>query len=120
MGIGVMAYSPLAGGLLSGRALNPEQGSRGAQERGAAELYRVKLEAFGVLCRELGESEANVALAWTLAHPAVNCVVIGPRKVEQVTNALRAVEIALDDGTMARLNELFPGPGGEAPEAYAW
>ncbi len=120
LGIGVMVYSALSGGLLSGRVFEPEKGSRSAQMRDAAELYRRQLESFAGLCAELGEREADVATAWVLAHPAVNCVVIGPRKTEQLTAALRAVELTLDDGTMARLNEIFHGPPCQAPEAYAW
>jgi len=40
--------------------------------------------------------------------------------VEQLDGAIRAVEITLDDKVLARLDEIFPGPGGPAPEAYAW
>jgi len=121
LGIGVIPWSPLDGGMLSGHALNPPAGSRAAkQSREKVERLRPKLEAFSALCRELGESEANVALAWTLAHPAVTAPIIGPRTLEQFQDTLRVLEIKLDESTLARLNEIFPGPGGAAPEAYAW
>jgi len=121
LGIGVIPWSPLDGGMLSGHALNPPAGSRAAkQSKEKVERLRPKLEAFSALCRELGESEANVALAWTLAHPAVTAPIIGPRTLEQFQDTLRVLEIKLDEPTMARLNEIFPGPGGAAPEAYAW
>ena len=72
------------------------------------------------LCEELGEKEANVALAWVLANPALTAPIIGPRNVEQLRNAIRAVEISLDEGILSELSDIFPGHGGEAPEVYAW
>ncbi len=120
LGIGVIPWSPLAGGLLGGNALNPEAGSRSAQQTAAAEKHRAQLEQFSALCRELGESEANVALAWLLSNPAVTAPIIGPRTVKQFEESLRAVEIVLDNDVLNRLHEIFPGPGKPAPEAYAW
>ncbi|TBL80368.1 aldo/keto reductase [Paenibacillus thalictri] len=119
-GIGVIAWSPLDGGLLGGNALNPAQGSRSARNQGRVEKHRSQLESFSKLCKELGESEANVALAWTLVHPAMTAPIIGPRTLEQFQNTLRVVDIKLDESTLARLDEIFPGPGGDAPKAYAW
>ena len=46
--------------------------------------------------------------------------IIGPRTAEQLDGTTRALEIKLDDKALARLDEIFPGPGGTAPEAYAW
>jgi aryl-alcohol dehydrogenase-like predicted oxidoreductase len=50
----------------------------------------------------------------------VTAPIIGPRRADQLDGALRALEITLDDAALARLDEIFPGPGGAAPEAYAW
>ncbi|MGZ4386990.1 MAG: aldo/keto reductase, partial [Gaiellaceae bacterium] len=50
----------------------------------------------------------------------VTAPIIGPRTVAQLDGALRATEIRLDEQTLARLDEIYPGPGGAAPEAYAW
>jgi aryl-alcohol dehydrogenase-like predicted oxidoreductase len=61
-----------------------------------------------------------VALAWLLHNPVVTAPIIGPRNLEQLDGSLRALEIKLDAGSMKRLDEIFPGPGGAAPEAYAW
>jgi aryl-alcohol dehydrogenase-like predicted oxidoreductase len=61
-----------------------------------------------------------VALAWLLPNPVVSAPIIGPRTVEQLTGSLRAVEIPLSDETLKRLDAIWPGPGGEAPNAYAW
>jgi NDP-hexose 2,3-enoyl reductase len=66
------------------------------------------------------QQPADVALAWLLHQPAVTAPIIGPRTLEQLQGALRALDIELDDAALARLDEIFPGPGGPAPEAYAW
>lgn len=119
-GVGVIAWSPLEGGLLGG-VLDAREGRRArprVQERIAA--LRPQLEAWEALCRELGEEPANVALAWVLANPDVTGPIIGPRTMDQLTGALRALEITLDDATRKRLDTIWPGPGGEAPMAYAW
>lgn len=119
-GVGVIAWSPLEGGLLGG-VLDAREGRRArprVQERIAA--LRPQLEAWESLCRELGEEPANVALAWVLANPDVTGPIIGPRTMDQLTGALRALEITLDDATRKRLDAIWPGPGGEAPMAYAW
>jgi aryl-alcohol dehydrogenase-like predicted oxidoreductase len=119
-GIGVIAWSPLAGGLLGGNALNADANSRTGKQSKAIEKHRPQLEQFSALCKELGESEANVALAWVLSHPAMTAPIIGPRTLKQFEDTLRAVEIKLDADTLAKLSEIFPGPGKPAPEAYAW
>jgi aryl-alcohol dehydrogenase-like predicted oxidoreductase len=120
-GLGLIPWSPLGGGLLGG-ALEKASTGRRANERlqQSVEKHRPQLEAYEGLCRDLGESPADVALAWLLRQPAVTAPIIGPRTIEQLTGSLRALEIALDDETLARLDQIWPGPGGAAPEAYAW
>ena len=120
LGIGVIAWSPLDGGILGGSALTANRGTRTSKQLERIERLRPTLEAFSALCRELGESEANVALAWTLTRPAMAAPIIGPRTLEQLEQALRVTEITLDESVLQRLDELFPGPGGAAPRAYAW
>ena len=61
-----------------------------------------------------------MALAWLLANPAMTAPVIGPRTLEQFEDSLKAIDVVLDAGVMKKLDEIFPGPGGTAPEAYAW
>ena len=119
-GIGVIAWSPLAGGLLGGNALKPQMDSRSSHLSEAVAKHRSQLERYAALCTELGESESNVALAWILANPAMTAPIIGPRNLEQFESALRAVEIELSTETLTQLDEIFPGPGKPAPEAYAW
>lgn len=120
LGLGVVAWSPLAGGLLGGRALKKHAGTRTSQRADLIEKHRTQLDRFSALCKELGEKEANVALAWVLTNPALTAPIIGPRTVEQLRDAIRAVEISLEEDVLSELNDIFPGPGGETPEVYAW
>ena len=153
-GIGVIPWSPLHGGLLSGvlRRQAAAQGGQGAGGQGAGgpgaggegaggpgaggpgaggrssggraaeaiQEVRPQLEAYEAFCTELGEEPAVVALAWLLHQPAVTAPIVGPRTLGQLTGALRALEVTLDEKALGRLDEIFPGPGGAAPEAYAW
>ena len=84
------------------------------------EKRRPQLEAYEAFCRQLGEQPADVALAWLLHNPAVTAPIIGPRTLEQLTTSLRALEIKLNAEALAKLDHIWPGPGGPAPEAYAW
>jgi aryl-alcohol dehydrogenase-like predicted oxidoreductase len=120
-GLGLIPWSPLGGGLLGG-VLEKEAKGRRASERiqQSIEKQRDQLEAYEGLCQDLGEPPAGVALAWLLKNPAVTAPIIGPRTMEQLDSSLNALEIQLSEDTLARLDEIFPGPGGEAPEAYAW
>ena len=120
-GVGVLPWSPLAGGLLAGVLDGASQGRRAKEAlRKRLEKERPRIQAWEGLCRELGERPADVALAWLLANDAVTAPILGPRTLEQLDGALRALELRLDAATLARLDEIFPGPGGPAPEAYAW
>ena len=121
-GMGVIPWSPLAGGLLAGVLQKIEKGTRRAGEdtRKEIEEKHDRLEAWEHLCAGMGEEPAHVALAWLLANPAVTAPIVGPRTLEQLDGSLRALEVALDAETMGKLDEIFPGPGGPAPEAYAW
>jgi len=120
-GVGIIPWSPLAGGLLGGILAKAREGRRASEdiEKRANEL-RPQLEAYENLCKEMGEKPADVALAWLLKNPAVTAPIIGPRTLEQLNGSLRALEIKLDGEVMKKLDQLFPGPGGEAPWAYAW
>jgi aryl-alcohol dehydrogenase-like predicted oxidoreductase len=120
-GLGVIPWSPLDGGLLGG-VLKKTDGGRRASEgmQMRIQTIRPQLEKWEGLCDELGEKPADVALAWTLNHPAVTAPIIGPRTMDQLTGSLRALDLKLDEATLKRLDEIWPGPGKEAPEAYAW
>ncbi len=120
-GIGIIPWSPLGGGLLGGAFESSTAGRRTSEgQRKEIEKHRAKLEQYEGLCREMGESPANVALAWLLHQPAVTAPIIGPRTIEQLEGATRSLEIHLGEDPCKRLDEIWPGPGGEAPECYAW
>jgi len=120
-GMGLIPWSPLGGGLLGGALTKFKAGRRKNAdfEKKVAE-NRDKLEKYESLCKDLGHPPAEVALAWLLHNPVVTAPIIGPRTIEQLESAVRSTEIQLDEATLARLDEIFPGPGGEAPMAYAW
>ena len=120
-GVGLIPWSPLGGGLLGG-VLGKIEGGRRMNENMMKEVEakREKLERYEALCRELGEEPATVALAWLLHNPVVSAPIIGPRTLEQLESAVRATEVTLDEATLQKLDEIFPGPGGAAPNAYAW
>ncbi|GIP43123.1 putative oxidoreductase YrpG [Paenibacillus sp. J45TS6] len=120
LGLGIIPWSPLDGGLLGRNALKKLEGTRTGNNAAYIDQHKEQLEQFAALCRELGEPQDNVALAWLLANPAVTAPIIGPRTMEQFESTLGALEVSLDESTMKRLDEIFPGPGGHAPNAYAW
>jgi len=120
-GLGFIPWSPLGGGLLGGALEKYETGRRKGEEfeRDLAK-NRGRLQQYEALCREIGHPPGEVALAWLFHNPVVTAPIIGPRTLEQLESALRATEISLDEAILQRLDEIFPGPGGEAPMAYAW
>jgi len=120
-GLGVIPWSPLAGGLLGGVLQKIKEGRRADEDvQKDVKKYRTQLEGWEKFCKQMGEKPADVALAWLLANPVVTAPIIGPRTVEQLTGSLRALKIKLNKEAMKKLDETWPGPGGEAPEAYAW
>ncbi len=120
-GVGLIPYAPLASGLLGGALRKTNEGRRSSGHLSRQiEQRRPQLEAYESLCQELGEAPSDVALAWLLHNPAVTAPIIGPRTVEQLTSNLRALDVSLSGDTLKRLDEIWPGPGGEAPNAYAW
>lgn len=120
-GLGLIPWSPLGGGLLGG-VLGKIEGGRRMSEgmMKQIEAKREPLERYEALCKELGEEPATIALAWLLHNPVVSAPIIGPRTMEQLESAIRATEVTLDGDTLDKLDEIFPGPGGAAPNAYAW
>jgi aryl-alcohol dehydrogenase-like predicted oxidoreductase len=120
-GLGVIPWSPLASGMLAGALQKAAEGRRAeAGVQAMIDANRSKLERYETLCRDLGEHPADIALAWLLSRPAVTAPIIGPRTIEQLDDSLRALEINLSSETLAKLDEIFPGPGGPGPEAWAW
>ena len=120
-GVGLIPWSPLGGGLLGGMLRKVSAGRRASERiQQALEKHRAQLETYESFCRELGEQPADIAIAWLLHNPVVTAPIIGPRTMEQFTGSLRALEIKLPQDALAKLDKIWPGPGGQAPEAYAW
>lgn len=130
-GIGMMPWSPLDAGLLGGILRKERDNAMGAPLPGAAVAthrrrrleklarHRAAVQAYEDLCDELGEPPADVAMAWLLSRPGVTAPIIGPRTPDQLSATVHAFDVHLDDETLKRLDEIFPGPG-PAPEAYSW
>jgi aryl-alcohol dehydrogenase-like predicted oxidoreductase len=120
-GLAVDPYSPLGGGILGGALQKVKAGRRAREDvQKEIEQYRPQLEAWEKFCKKQGEKPADVALAWMLHNPAITSPIIGPRTMEQLTGSLHALELKLDEAALKKLEEIWPGPGGTAPEAYAW
>ena len=120
-GLGLIPWSPLAGGLLGGLSAQTSAGRRVSENaQKNLEKIRAKLDAYEKLCAEIGEKPADIALAWLLHNPIVTAPIIGPRTMEQFEGSLRSLETHLENEVLNKLDEIWPGPGGEAPEAYAW
>jgi len=124
-GLGLIPWSPLAGGLLGGALQKANEGRRSSQDmQRQIQENRDQLERWEEVCRAMGEKPGDVALAWLLHNPVVTAPIIGPRTLDQLEGSLRALEIEFSDSTLNQLDEIFPGPGKghglPAPEAYAW
>jgi aryl-alcohol dehydrogenase-like predicted oxidoreductase len=120
-GLGLIPWSPLGGGLLGGVLKKISEGRRASERmQESIEKHRPQIEAYENFCKDMGENPADVALAWLLHNPVVTAPIIGPRTMEQLNGSTRALEIKLSDDVLTKLDEIWPGPGGAAPEAYAW
>ncbi|MBI5543721.1 MAG: aldo/keto reductase [Deltaproteobacteria bacterium] len=120
-GLGILPWSPLGGGMLGGALAKAVSGRRALEwVQEGIERNRSALEEYEAFCKELGQAPGDVALAWLLHQPAVTAPIIGPRTMEHLEDALRSAQVKLDAAALKRLDEIWPGPGGEAPEAYAW
>ncbi|MBH5336392.1 aldo/keto reductase [Streptomyces pactum] len=124
-GLGVIPWSPLHGGLLGGVLRKEKEGAtaRSGEGRSADALkntaLREKIQAYEDLLDKHGLEPGEVALAWLLTRPGVTGPIVGPRTADQLSSALRAVELELGEELLTALDEIFPGPG-PSPEAFAW
>jgi aryl-alcohol dehydrogenase-like predicted oxidoreductase len=130
-GMGVIVWSPLAGGWLTGKYLGDRQAARDKAERVrirgefvarrfdlSLDVNRRRLELLERLARvaeEAGSELAHVAVAFTLAHPAVTSAIIGPRTIDQLDNLLQGADLRLDDKTLDAIDEIAP-PGSYVEE----
>ena len=122
-GLGLIPWSPLAGGLLANSDEKHE--AKGVGRRNSVDMIKAmtqrseQLRQYRVLCQKLGESPSAIALSWLLHQPCVSATIVGPANVDQLKSVLHVPQIRLDVPTLKQLDEIFP-PCGEAPEAYAW
>ena len=118
-GMGVIPWSPLSGGWLSGKW---RHGAPNSSRRSAMMPDRYDLalpenqrkldaaDALGALADDLGMSLIHLALAWVINHPTVTAAIIGPRKLDQLESQLGAVDVSIDAATLDRIDEIVP-PG---------
>ncbi|MFC5885003.1 aldo/keto reductase [Kitasatospora sp. CM 4170] len=122
-GLGLLPWSPLRSGLLGGVLRKEREGTavRGATGHAAEILAanRDRIQTYEDFAAELGTDPAQLALAWLLARPAVTAPIIGPRTPAHLDAAIAALDLKLDQKTLDRLDEIFPGHR-PAPEDYAW
>mgnify|MGYP000960656532 FL=1 len=113
-GIGLVVWSPLGGGLLTGKYDNglPEDSRLARNESMAQSMLREEvLDAVRQLkpiADELGITRAQLAIAWVLRQPGVSSAITGATKISQLEETLKAVEIELDASVLEHLDELFP------------
>ncbi len=120
-GLGLIPWSPMGGGILCGVLEKAKEGRRTREAlQKSVEKLRPQIESYENLCKEIEIEPANVALAWVLNNPVVTSPIIGPRTVEQLEKNTNVLEIKLGAEVLSKLNEIWPGPGNQAPEAYAW
>ena len=123
-GLGVLVWSPLHSGLLSGVLQKLDEGTavKSAQGRAATALvrHRETLVEYERFCAKLGREPAEVGMAWVLAQPHVTAILAGPRTPDHLDAVFRALDAGLSTEDLAYLDGLFPpvGRGGSGPDAW--
>lgn len=118
-GVGVITWSPLAGGVLAVDTAADSGRRNSPQAQAAASAHADRLSRYAALCSSIGHTPAEVALAWSLHQPGITSTIIGPASVAQLESALGVPAMRLSDDVLATIDGIFP-PCGPAPEAYAW
>jgi len=115
-GLGLMVWSPFAGGLLSGK-YGRDQAAEAGSRRTAFDFPPLDkeraydaIDVMREIAKARGVSVAQIALAWLLHQPAVTSVIIGAKKPEQLADNIGATRVALDAGELARLDEVSKLP----------
>src|SRR5579862_2589783 len=118
-GVGLIPWSPLGGGLLAGKP-EGEGGRRSENWFGEARTKHAdQIDKWEALCKALGESPADVAIAWMFHQPVVTAPIIGPRTMAQLDGAIHTLDIKLHKDALEQIDGIFPGKK-TAPEDYAW
>jgi aryl-alcohol dehydrogenase-like predicted oxidoreductase len=129
-GMGAIVWSPLAGGWLSGKwrkGQKAPESSRSARRPEAYDLSRLgnkaKLDAADALAKLAEEHDMSLvemAIAFTIRHPAVTSAIIGPRTMEQLTSQLGAATVALDEAALNKIDEIVPPGTNVNPAEMGW
>jgi aryl-alcohol dehydrogenase-like predicted oxidoreductase len=129
-GIGVISWSPLAGGWLSGKFRKQAEAPRSHRAERMPARYDVstpvnqrKLEAADALARladEAGMSLVEMAIAFVINHPAVTAAIIGPRTMEHLDGQLNALDVELTDELLDKIDEIVPPGVHVNPDDVAW
>jgi aryl-alcohol dehydrogenase-like predicted oxidoreductase len=119
-GMGAIVWSPLAGGWLSGRYRKDAELPTSSRRERLPHRYDMSIpgnqrkleaaDALGALADEAGIPLVELAIAWTINHPAVTSAIIGPRTMEHLESQLPAADLELDDELLDRIDEIVP-PG---------
>ncbi|MBX2797579.1 MAG: aldo/keto reductase [Myxococcales bacterium] len=112
-GLAVFPYSPLAGGLLTGKSASGDDRlarNEMYKTRYAAHLEQDRGAAFSAIAQGAGLHPVTLAVAWAAQHPAVTAPLLGARSVAQLEPALAAAEVSLDPEVVAQVNALVPAP----------
>jgi aryl-alcohol dehydrogenase-like predicted oxidoreductase len=129
-GMGVIPWSPLAGGWLSGRYRKDAELPQSHRAHRMPSRYdmsepgnQAKLEAadaLGKLADEAGMTLIEMALAFVIRHPAVTSAIIGPRTMEQLESQLTAAEVTLSDDVLDKIDEIVPPGTNVNPNEIGW
>ena len=115
MGVGVCSYSPLAGGLLTGKYQSED--AQGRLKTNA--MYKVRYGerinheiavGLNALAREIGHHPASVAVAWVATHPGITAPILGARNLEQLEPSLKALDVGMTAELRERVSQLSPAP----------
>ena len=115
-GLGLLVWSPLAGGLLSGKYSRNQQGNEGSRRTAFAfppvEMNRAYdvIDALKEMAERKHVSVAQLAIAWLLHQPRVTSVILGAKRIEQLNDNLGAVDIALSEEEMRSLDQVSQLP----------
>lgn len=120
-GIGIIPWSPLHGGLLGGVLRKEAEGVRRNRARSASYLeeHRDQVQAYEDACDEAGLAPGTVALAWLLGREGVTAPIIGPRTMDQLEEAVGAIDVTIDSSLLSKLDSIWPGHQA-SPADYAW
>jgi aryl-alcohol dehydrogenase-like predicted oxidoreductase len=129
-GMGVIPWSPLAGGWLSGRYRKDADVPESHRAQRIPQRYDMSLpgnqrkleaaDALGRLADEAGMSLVEMALAFVLRHPAITAAIIGPRTMEQLESQLGAPDVVLDEAILERIDEIVPPGTNLNPSDAGW